>query len=137
MPQDNIPALQVILAPASTIKENQARQRMALFNDAGVSQIVPQNGGQLPFTPIVVAGAIGTAAKTTTTAEPTANTLVLLKFTSGNSAASPTVAFAGGSARAIQLGGAASAAIEVTLAANGIGLFFFDGTILHQVGVLS
>lgn len=91
----------------------------------------------LVFETITVAGAIGTAAKTSTSPEPTAGSVVLLKFTSGNTAASPTVAFNGGSARAIQLGGTASAAIEITLAANGVAMFFFDGTILHQIGVYS
>lgn len=86
---------------------------------------------------VVVAGAIGTAAKTATAVEPAAGAMVLLKFTSGNSAASPTVSFNGGAARAIQLGGSASAAIELTLAANGVALFWFDGTVLHQIGVYS
>lgn len=101
--------------------------------------LVKSDGVTPAFTnvPVVTATAIGTAAKVVATPEPAANTLVLIKFTAGNTAASPTVAFAGGSARAIQLGGTASAAIEITLAANGIAMFFFDGTILHQIGVYS
>jgi hypothetical protein len=85
----------------------------------------------------VTATAIGTAAKTTTSPEPVANSIVPIKFTNGNSAASPTIAFNGGTARAIQLGGTASAAIEITVAANGVALFLFDGTVLHQLGVYS
>lgn len=93
------------------------------------------SGPNIPFAPLTVATAIGTAAKTTTSAEPAANTLVPIKFTNGNSAASATIAFAGGAARAIQLGGSAPTAAELTLAANGVAMFWFDGTILHQLGV--
>ena len=88
-------------------------------------------------TPIVVGDAIGTAAKTTTTAEPEANTIVFIKFTNGNSAETPTVNFNGAGARAIKLGGTASTAAKCTIAANGIAGFFFDGTTLHQLGVYS
>ncbi len=93
--------------------------------------------GTTTFAPVTTATAIGTAAKTTTSPEPPANSLVLIKFTNGNSAASPTVAFNGGTARNILLGGTAPLGAEATLAANGVGLFFFDGTALHQAGVLS
>lgn len=109
-----------VVVPSGGANAHQYTERLNLVNEV-----------------ITVAGAIGTAAKTSTAVEPTAGSVVLLKFTSGNSAASPTVAFNGGSARAIQLGGSASAAIEITLAANGVAMFFFDGTILHQIGVYS
>jgi hypothetical protein len=109
-----------MVVPTGGANRNQESERLNLVHDA-----------------IVVAGAIGTAAKTSTSPEPTTGSMVLLKFTSGNSAASPTVAFNGGTARAIQLGGSASAAIEITLAANGVALFWFDGTVLHQIGVYS
>lgn len=89
------------------------------------------------YTAIVTDTAIGTAAKTTTSAEPADNTMVLIKFTNGNSAASPTVAFNGGTARAVNLGGSAPGGAEITLAAGGVAMFFFDGTILHQIGVYS
>lgn len=89
------------------------------------------------FIPITVAGAIGTTAKTTTTAEPLAGTCLAVTFTSGNTVASPTISFNGGTPRAIVLGGVASAAIEITAGVGGMGFFYFDGTILHQFGVIS
>jgi hypothetical protein len=82
------------------------------------------------------ATAIGTAAKVVAGNEPLPNTFVPIKFTNGNSAASPTVAFGGGTARAIQLGGAAPLATEITVAANGVVVFWFDGTVLHQLGLV-
>lgn len=117
----------------ATINEKQAVQELALFNADGTRQ----TGRDLAFAPVTVATAIGTAAKTTTEDEPAANTIVPIKFTNGNSAETPTVAFNGGTARAIKLGGTASAAAKFTLAANGVALFWFDGTVLHQMGVYS
>jgi hypothetical protein len=114
---------QSIVSTKTTIDPNQVTEETALFNPDGT----PFTGRNLALEPITVAGAIGTAAKTTTSAEPAANTIVPLKFTSGNSAASPTVAFNGGTARVI----------KITLAADGIALFYFDGTVLHQMGVYS
>jgi len=84
---------------------------------------------------ITVATAIGTAAKTTAADEPASGSLVPIKFTNGNSADTPTVAFDGGTARAIKLAGTAVDADNFTLAANGVALFYFDGTVLHQIGV--
>src|SRR5689334_5333351 len=106
---------------------------VALFNADGSIY----TGRDTDFAAITVGTAIGTAAKTTTAAEPEANTIVPIKFTNGNSAETPTVAFAGGSARAIKLGGTAIVAAKFTLAANGVALFWFDGTVLHQIGVFS
>lgn len=107
-------------------RKNMSVERLSLVNADGTDALA---------TPLVTtATAIGTAAKTTASAEPPANTFVAVKFTNGNSAASPTVAFAGGSARAVQLGGSAPLATELAVSANGVALFWFDGTILHQVG---
>lgn len=79
--------------------------------------------------------AIGTAAKTTTAAEPAANTFVPVKFTNGNSAASATLAFDGGAARKFALGGDDTvAAADLTVAANGVVICYFDGTLLHLAG---
>lgn len=86
---------------------------------------------------ITVTGTISDAAKATTSAEPASGKIVPLKFTSGNSAASVTVAFDGGTPRAVNLGGAANSGAELTVATNGIAFFYFDGTILHQLGVVS
>lgn len=108
-------------------------EEVALFNEDGT----PYTGRDDDFAPITVGTAIGTAGKTTSSPEPEANTIVPIKFTNGNSAETPTVAFDGGSARAIKLGGTASAAAKFTLAANGVALFWFDGTVLHQMGVYS
>jgi hypothetical protein len=112
---------------------SQTTKALALYNESGA----PLTGRDAVYAPVVVAGAIGTAAKTTTTPEPVANTLVPIRFTNGNTAAAPTVAFNGGTARVVHLGGSTPAAAECTLAANGVALFWFDGSILHQVGVYS
>lgn len=107
-------------------------ERLALVAADGSSVFA---GNNHKFAPITTATAIGTAAKTTTAAEPAANTIVPIKFTSGNTAAAVTVAFAGGSARVVHLAGATPTGAELTIAANGVALFWFDGTILHQMGV--
>lgn len=124
---------QAMVKPGSAIDSNKTVEKMDLFNPDGT----PFTGRNLTYAPVVTDTAIGTAAKVTTSPEPAANTLVPIKFTNGNSAGSPTVAFNGGTARAIYLGGAAPAGAEATIAANGVGLFFFDGTVLHQIGVYS
>ena len=118
---------------SKVIDSNMETEETALYNAAGA----PLSVGDLPVSVITTGTAIGTAAKTTTSPEPAANTLVAIKFTNGNNVLSPTVAFNGGSARSILLGGTAPAAIEITLAANGVALFFFDGTALNQIGVYS
>lgn len=115
-----------VVVRGAAARANGTSERLSLVNSDGTDALT---------TPLAVTGtAVGTAAKTTTAAEPPANTLVAIKFTNGNSAASPTVAFAGGSARTVQLGGAAPLATELAVGANGVALFFFDGTVLHQVG---
>lgn len=121
----------VINTGQATLDPNQGIQQIAFFRPDG-SAVIPGFGG------LVTTGtAIGTAAKTTTSPEPPANSVVPIKFTNGNSAASPTVAFNGGSARSILLGGSAPGSAEITIAANGIAFFYFDGTSLHQFGVVS
>jgi hypothetical protein len=121
---------QVNLVTQSTVNPNLQTEDTALFS----------NG--VPLTPLGVvsattATAAATAAKTVTNAEPPAGTLVALAFTAGNSVLSPTVSFNGGTVRNILLGGTAPAAIEITIAAGGVGFFWFDGTSLHQLGVYS
>lgn len=113
-----------------TIHQDHPTEEIALFNADGTIY----TGRDEDYAPITVGTAIGTAAKTTTSPEPEANTIVPIIFTNGNSAETPTVAFNGGSARAIKLGGTASAAAKFTLAANGVALFWFDGTVLNQIG---
>lgn len=93
-------------------------------------------GGSTPVGALVTtATAIGTAAKTTTSSEPPANTLVPVKFTAGNSAASATLAFDGGTARKFALAGDDTvAAADLTVAENGVVVCYFDGTLLHLLG---
>lgn len=105
-------------------------QRLALFNPDGTAF----TGRDLAFGAVTTASAIGTVGKTTTADEPAANTVVPVIFTNGNSANSPTLAFNGGSARAIKLGGTASTGAKLAVAAGGVALFWFDGTVLHQLG---
>jgi len=124
---------QAVVTTQQVLDPNMFSEEIALFNPNGT----PYTGANVSFAPITTATAIATVAKTTTSPEPASNTLVPISFTNGNSAASVTVAFAGGAARAVRLGGAAPAAIVLTVAANGVVLFWFDGTILHQVGVVS
>lgn len=112
------------------IKPHQMTQRIVLVNEDG-------NPAGMTVPLVTTGTAVGTVGKTTTSAEPPANSFVPVKFTNGNTAASPTLAFAGGSARAMYIGGAASPAAKLVVAANGICIFWFDGTILHQLGALT
>lgn len=105
---------------------------LALFDVDGNPVVIPP-----PVLSVTVANAIGTVEKTTATAEPKAGQLVAIKFTNGNTADQPTVAFNGGTARQLKLGGTRSATAKITVAADGVVLAFFDGTVLHQVGVYS
>lgn len=102
-------------------------EEVAFFSASGAS-IVPG------IVPVTTAIAAATVAKTTTTSEPAAGTVLAITFTQGNSASSPTLAFNGGTARSIYVGGAASTGAKATFSANGVGFFYFDGTILHQFG---
>lgn len=108
-------------------------KEIALFNPDGTAY----TGRDEDYAPITVGTAIGTAAKTTTSPEPEANTIVPVKFTNGNSANTPTIAFNGGSARAIQLGGVAVTGAKCTVAAGGVVLMWFDGTVLHMFGTVA
>lgn len=119
---------QVRVGRRATMDKNVGVEEVALFHSDG-------SAASLVAALATTATAIGTAAKTVSSAEPPANTLVPIKFTNGNSASSVTVAFNGGSARAVQFSGAAVTNVELALAANAVALFYFDGTILHQVGV--
>ena len=118
---------QLVVSHRAAADGNQAAGNVSLFRP---------DGSPL-FGAITTATAIGTAAKTVTAPEPEPNSFVVLKFTNGNSASSPTVAFNGGSARAIQLGGVAVTGAKLTVAANGVAVFWFDGTILHQLGTVA
>lgn len=121
---------QFVVQSQATLNPNLTPTDAAFFTASGLP-VMPG------FSPITVAGAIGTAAKTTTAIEPLAGSCLAVTFTSGNTAASPTISFNGGTARPIVLGGSASAAIEITAGVGGMGFFYFDGTSLHQFGVIS
>lgn len=119
---------QAVVTEQSSLNRNQTVEKFALFNPDGT----PAGAGSVNL--VTTGSAVGTVGKSTTSAEPDSGSIVAVKFTNGNSAASPTLAFAGGTARAMKLGGTASAAAKLVVAANGIALFYFDGTDLHQVG---
>jgi hypothetical protein len=110
-----------------TLDPNRAIDEVAMFGANGQPISIP------PYISVSTNDLITTVAKTTTTAEPSANTLVFVKYIQGNSVVS-TLTFSGGVARTIYLGGAAPTAAKHTVAANGIVGFWFDGTILHMLG---
>lgn len=118
---------QVTVTEQATVNPTQALEEVAFFTPSG-QQVTP---GVI----LVTAGAaIGTAAKTTTSPVPPKNSMIAVIFTNGNSAASPTLNFNGAGATSILLGGTAPTAAKATFAANGVGMFFYDGTSLHQIG---
>jgi hypothetical protein len=121
---------QATVVEQAAVNPSQILEEISFFTPSG-QQITP---GVILVT---TATAIGTAAKTTTSATPPKNSQIAVIFTNGNSAASPTLNFNGAGATTILLGGTAPAAIEATFAAGGVGLFFYDGTSLHQIGVYS
>lgn len=111
---------------------------IALFDSNGDPvDLDSANGGSVAYTAVVSGSAIGTVGKTTSADEPAAGTVVMLKLTNGNSANSPTVAFNGATARAIQLGGAAVTGAKCTVAAGGVVPLWFDGTVLHMFGTIA
>lgn len=134
---------QIVLVSQDATEPNQLVEYAALFNEDGTAfeGFTGDTGAQGPIGPtsdlVTVATAIGTADKTTTDAEPATGTIVPIQFTNGNSASSPTISFDNGPVRAIKLGGTATTGAKITLAANGVALFYFDGTTLHQLGVYS
>lgn len=134
---------QMILVELDAADSNQLNEYVALFNEDGTAfaGFTGDTGAQGPVGPtadlVTVATAIGTVAKTTTDAEPATGTIVPIQFTNGNTASSPTISFDNGPVRAIKLGGTATTGAKITLAADGIALFYFDGTTLHQLGVYS
>jgi hypothetical protein len=113
-------------APVATDTINQAVAKLQAEAMVGFTSVAA-----------VTATAIGTAGKTTSTVEPPANSIVVIKFTNGNNAASVTVSFNGGAARAVLLGGTAPTGAKLTVAAGGAVPFWFDGTNLHQFGTVA
>lgn len=139
---------QAIVVAQSTLDSNQDTEEIALFDTNGDPYVVTATGADFTtlqsrvtalesIPAVTTATAIGTAGKTTASAEPAANRIVPVKFTNGNSASSPTVSFNGGAARSILLGGSAPTGAKMTVAAGGVVLFWFDGTSLHQFGTVA
>lgn len=119
--------MQAVLVSQPAINQNQVVEELAMFGANGAPI------GLAPFVSVTTDTAAATAAKTTTSVEPSANTLVFIKFTAGNTVV-PTIQFSGGVVRTVWLGGAAPTAAKHTVAANGVVGYWFDGTILHQLG---
>ena len=120
---------QVKVTYQATTNSSQVVEDVAFFSPTGAS-VVP---GFIPYT---TATAAGTAAKTVAAAEPPIGATIALTVTAtgGNTAASPTVSFNGGTARAILLGSTAPTAAKIVVGQNGTAFFYFDGTNLHQFG---
>lgn len=118
-----------VTAVTQSLNSSQVVEELAFFGSNGVPVVMA------PTTTVTTTDAAAVTAKTTTSAEPPANSYVVVKYagTGGNSVAH-TLAFAGGTARTIWLGGAAPAAGKHTTAINGVITYWFDGTILHQLG---
>jgi len=78
-------------------------------------------------------------AKTTTTPEPPAGSVIALILTNGHNttAGQPTLSFSGGTARLINCAGAPSTLAKFTIGANGVVFLYFDGTVLHQSGPMA
>lgn len=126
----NSVAKQAVVGSATALDGNRAAEEITIFNPDGSVR----TGRDSSFAAVVTGSAIGTVGKSTTAALPAANTMVPVKFTNGNSATSPTLAFATGGAIPMLLGGTASAAAKLVVAAGGVVLFWYDGTSLHQIG---
>lgn len=121
--------IQAVIVSQATLNPNQALEEHAFFDAKGVNVNLP------PTYPVTTTDAAASPAKTTTSTEPPANSYVAVKYagTGGNNIAH-TLTFAGGTPRTIWLGGAAPAAGKHTTAINGVIVYWFDGTILHQLG---
>jgi len=124
----DVTAGQVRLVPGTAQDSNRVMGTLYTFDEGGN----PLSAGATDA--VVTGSAVGTVGKSTSSDEPSEGSIVPVVFTNGNTAASPTLAFNGGTARAMKLGGTASAAAKLAVAANGVALFYFDGTVLHQIG---
>jgi len=96
---------------------------------------------QAKFMTGTCATATGTAAKTVTldspwaSHTPAAGDFFLVTFTNGSSAAAPTLAINGSTARAIRSPNNGTAASQVQVSAGAALLFYFDGTYMQLLGV--
>jgi hypothetical protein len=121
--------VQAVLVSQPSINQNQILEEHAFFDSKGQPIILAATYS------VTTTDAATATAKTTTSVEPPANSYVMVKYaaTNGNTVVH-TLAFSGGTARTIYLGGAAPGAGKHTVAQNGIVGYWFDGTILHQLG---
>lgn len=127
---ENQEVAQMVVTERAKKKPNLGAQKVALFKPDGSPLSVV-------LKPVATGSAVGTVGKSSADPEPAPNTIVPVTFTNGNSAAAPTLAFSGGTARPILLGGTAPVATELVVAAGGVVLFWFDGTSLHQLGAVT
>lgn len=87
--------------------------------------------------------ASGTAAKVVTltypgdTYVPVAGDVFAISYVNGSGVSSPTLAINGTAAREIRIAGAQVNGTSHNLAANAVGLYFFDGTTMHMFGINS
>lgn len=138
MPIQNSKIKQAILVQKESIDQSLAIENISLFNSSGQSlDLTPKTGSSLIFTPYTTSSDHAATAKVVTSVEPLPGTLVIIKFTNGNTVADVTVSFNGGPARSIFLGGDAIQHSHINLASNGVILCWFDGTYLHQVGSIA
>jgi hypothetical protein len=121
--------IQAVLVSQPAINQNQIVEEHAFFDSKGVAVNLA------PTYTVTTTDTGATVAKTTSSTEPPANCYVAVKYagTNGNTVVS-TLTFSGGTARTIHLGGAAPTALKHTVAQNGVIVYWFDGTILNQLG---
>jgi len=121
--------VQAIIVSQPSLNAHQTIQEHAFFDSKGQPIILAATYS------VTTTDAATATAKTTTSVEPPANSYVMVKYagTNGNTVAH-TLTFNGGTARTIYLGGAAPGAGKHTAAQNGVIGYWFDGTILHQLG---
>ena len=111
--------------------------------DVDIDALNVELSGKLPkFMTGTVATASATAAKTVTldppwnTVVPAVDDLILLKFTSGTSISSATVAINGGSPIALRSTNGQTSSTHIYAEANASVLFRYDGTYLRPIGMM-
>lgn len=120
---------QLLVVPQEKVNPNLLIEDVTFINASG------QAATPLFFVTATVSTQGSISTKTVSIKEPVPNTLVVLTFTNGNSVASPSISFAGGSARSIYIGGDLAVLNDINLAANSVILCWFDGTKLHLTGM--
>lgn len=83
----------------------------------------------------IAESAIDDDTKTTTDGYPYEDTIVPIAFSNGNNASSITISFDGSDPIPVLLSGSPVSGSDLTLAEDGVALFYFDGISLHQLGI--